>query len=167
MDCIITRTTEAHFEGLYQAIDAVARERRYLAFQAAPPRPASFAFYRRVFEQGWCQFVALEGGQVVGWCDILPQGGESCAHVGVLGMGLLPHARHRGIGARLLQAAIDAAWAQGLARIELSVRAGNANARALYRRHGFEDEGIRRRAYRTDGRFEDGHAMALLRALPP
>jgi putative acetyltransferase len=82
-------------------------------------------------------------------------------------MGLLPHARHRGIGTRLLQAAIDAAWAEGLARIELSVRAGNANARALYRRHGFEDEGIRRRAYRTDGRFEDGHAMALLRALPP
>lgn len=163
MDSIITRTTEAHFEGLYLAIDTVAREGRFLAFQAAPPRKASFDFYRRIVEQGLCQFIALDGDTVLGWCDILPQGGESCAHVGVLGMGLLPHARHRGVGSRLLREALDAAWAQGMARVELSVRASNAAARALYLRHGFEVEGIRRRAYCVDGCFEDGLAMALLR----
>jgi putative acetyltransferase len=36
----------------------------------------------------------------VGWCDILPVMGETRAHVGTLGIGVLPHARGTGIGTR-------------------------------------------------------------------
>lgn len=61
-----------------------------------------------------------------------------------------------------MRAAIDGAWARGLTRIELSVRADNANAQALYKRLGFEPEGLRRRSVRVDGQYHDSLAMALL-----
>ena len=36
----------------------------------------------------------LAFGEVVGWCDILPTLGEARRHVGVLGIGVIPGARH-------------------------------------------------------------------------
>lgn len=163
MSLSIEPVAEAHFGGLHAALDAVAREKKYLAFTQAPPREAAFEFYRSVIAGGDCMFVALWNAQVVGWCDVLPVRGEARAHVGTLGIGLLPSFRRRGIGELLLKTAIAGAWARGLTRIELSVRTDNANAKALYQRLGFATEGLLRRATRVDGRYEDSHAMALLR----
>lgn len=100
---------------------------------------------------------------MLGWCDILPATGQSRAHTGHLGIGVIQAARHRGIGARLLRAAIDGAWDRGLTRIELAVRAGNTDAKALYERFGFEVEGLQRRAVRVDGEYSDSYTMGLLR----
>lgn len=163
MDLLIKPVAPAYFEGLWRALDVVAREKRFLAFTEAPPWESSRAFFEHIVANDQCQVVALEGDQVVGWCDILPGVGQTRAHVGTLGIGLIPAARHRGIGARLMRAAIEGAWARGLTRIELSVRADNANARALYERLGFKLEGVRRRSVRVDGAYHDSLAMALLR----
>lgn len=153
----------AHFEGLHRALDTVAREKRFLAFTQSPPWEGSLAFYRGIVARDGCQFVALdESGAVVGWCDILPTPGEARAHIGRLGIGLVPEARQRGLGTRLLAAALAKARAQGLTRIELDVRADNANAKALYERFGFETEGLQRNATRIDGVYHDAYAMALL-----
>ena len=163
MDVSIEPLAEKHFEGLRKALDTVAREKRFLAFVQAPPRKQAFAFYRDIVAQGHCHFVALVDGQVAGWCDVLPTHGEARAHVGTLGIGLVPSARHAGIGAKLMDAAIASAWARGFTRIELGVRADNTNAKALYERFGFEVEGLQRRAFRVDGQYYDSYAMALLR----
>jgi ribosomal-protein-alanine N-acetyltransferase len=58
-------------------------------------------------------------------------------------------ARGRGIGGVLLDAAIDAARAEGCAAMHLEVRESNAAARALYESRGFEQVGRRRRYYRA------------------
>ena len=108
-------------------------------------------------------FVVLKEGEIVGWVDVSPQMGESRAHIGILGIALLPSARHEGLGARLMQAAIDTSWEKGLSRIELHVRADNINAKALYERFGFEIEGILRRGSLIDGQYHDVYVMALLR----
>lgn len=155
---------ERHFAGLHQALDQVAREKRYLAFTQAPPFEEARAFYRGIVSASLCQCIAVLDDEVVGWCDVLPVRGEARAHVGTLGIGLVPRARHRGIGARLLEQAIAGAWARGMARIELAVRADNLNAQALYRRFGFVQEGVQRHAYCTDGAYHDSLAMALLRS---
>lgn len=52
---------------------------------------------------------------------------------------------------------------RGLTRIELTVRADNLNAKALYERFGFIHEGLQRRASRVGGVCHDAPAMALLR----
>jgi putative acetyltransferase len=151
------------FESLRQVLDAVAREKRYLAFVEAPAPEAAHAFYRNILLNDLCMVVARLDGSVVGWCDVLPTHGQARAHVGTLGIGLLPSARHRGIGRLLMQAAISKAWAQGLLRIELTVRVDNLNAKRLYEQMGFQAEGLLQRAFRVDGEFHDLCAMALLR----
>ncbi|MDN6884691.1 GNAT family N-acetyltransferase [Variovorax sp. CAN2819] len=163
MSCTVEPTAEPHFESLHRALDVVAREQKYLALTQAPPLAQSIEFYSGLIAGGFPHFVALDGERVIGWCDVSPVFGHSRAHVGVLGIALLPEARGRGLGRQLLQAAIDKSWARGLTRIELSVRTDNANARALYERLDFEHEGLLRHTTRIDGVYHDSHAMALLR----
>jgi putative acetyltransferase len=154
---------EAHVASLHLALDSVAREKRYLAFQQAPPREEAFAFYRGQIASGACHHVALRGNQVIGWCGILPTLGQSRAHVGELGMGVIATARGQGAGRLLIRSALDAAWARGFARIELIVRADNLPARSLYESEGFAAEGILRDAFMVDGQFFGCCMMALLK----
>ena len=151
-----------YFEGLHRALDIVARERRYLAFVQAPPFEQSRVFYQQILERDLCQFTALCGEDVVGWCDILPTHGEARAHIGILGIGLIPEARHKGLGARLMEAALAKAAAKGLKRIELLVRSDNTNAKALYERFGFVVEGLQKSAFSVDGQYFDSYSMALV-----
>jgi len=158
----IVRLEEKYFEALRRVLDEVAREKRYLAFTQAPSPEHAYKFYRNILENDLIQYLALLDGEVVGWCDILPGQGEARAHVGFLGIGIVPSARHRGIGTALMRAAIVKAWEKGLLRIELSVRTDNVNAKALYERLGFKVEGVNSRAFRIDGQFYDTYVMALL-----
>jgi ribosomal protein S18 acetylase RimI-like enzyme len=73
------------------------------------------------------------------------------------------HARHQGLGVRLLEATLGKAHAKGITRIELTVRADNLNAKALYERFGFKVEGLQCRCFRVGGHYHDAYAMALLR----
>ena len=163
MNLSIVPAAESHFEGWRKAVDIVAREKRYLAFLQAPPREQQFAFFRNIVANDLCQLLALMDDVVVGWCDILPTHGEARAHVGILGIGLVPEARHIGIGAKLIEAALAKAIEKGISRIELTVRADNANAKALYERFGFALEGVNRDAFLVDGKFYDTYSMALIR----
>ncbi len=163
MNYTIEPAVESHYIGLHRAIDIVAREKKYLAFTQAPPLEQSLEFYRMLRRLGAPHFVVLKEGEIVGWVDVSPHMGESRAHIGILGIALLPSARHKGLGARLMQAAMDTSWEKGLSRIELHVRADNINAKALYERFGFEIEGILRRGSLIDGQYHDVYVMALLR----
>ena len=163
MNVTIAQLAESHFEQLRAVLDAVAREQRYLALFEAPPTQEAFAFYRKLLADGQCH-VALQDTSVVGWCDIQPAFGQARKHVGILGIGLLPAFRDRGIGTELLSTAIAAAWARGLTRIELTVREDNANAKRLYERLGFLSEGVNKQSMLGAGQYYDCHSMALLRA---
>lgn len=66
--------------------------------------------------------------------------------------------RRRGVGAALVAGALDAARLSGLRVVHLEVRASNAAAIRLYRRHGFREVGRRTRYY--EGR-EDAVLMSL------
>ena len=162
---IIRPLSEADFDSLRDALDVVARERRYLTLFAAPPREECLAFYRSIVERGLCHVVAVTD-RVVGWCDVQPVMGEARAHVGMLGMGLLPEARGQGIGPRLMAAALEGAWQRGFTRVQLTVRADNLSAIRLYQRFGFIVEGCLRRDFRVDDEVHDGIVMALLNEAP-
>lgn len=83
-------------------------------------------------------------------------------HSGVVGIGLLPDHRGRGLGEKLMLQALAAARAFGFGRVELSVRHDNARALALYRKVGFKIEGQKRHALQVDGVFHDLIIMGLL-----
>ncbi|MFN0183798.1 MAG: GNAT family N-acetyltransferase [Aquabacterium sp.] len=165
LDIAIVPIQMAHAASFRQCLDAVARERRFLAQTEALPLERIEAFVRDSVADDAVQFVALDGSQVVGWADIFPSWAQAVQHVGSLGMGLLPTYRGRGIGQRLLQACIDKAWAQGLARIELEARADNHAAIRLYERCGFVHEAVKPRGLCFDGVYFDAVQMRLLKPL--
>lgn len=162
MSVVIASIREEHIEGYHAALDAVARERNYLTLLEAPPIEMARRFVNRSIAEGHPHCVALDGVRVVGWCDVTPKDRPSIRHCGVLGMGLLPEWRGRGIGRRLIERTLEAARAFPLTRVELGVRADNENAIALYRAVGFEEEGRRRRGLLIDGVYYDDIVMALL-----
>jgi RimJ/RimL family protein N-acetyltransferase len=79
------------------------------------------------------------------------------------GTAIHPDWRDQGHGGRLLRSALDAAWAFGYLRVELGVFSHNPRARALYRKLGFVEEGVRRRRILIDGDFHDEIIMAIFR----
>jgi RimJ/RimL family protein N-acetyltransferase len=163
----IVPIAEKHISGFRAAVDVVARERKYLAFLEAPPIEDATRFVLDNIANGYPQFVVLSAHTVVGWCDVIPNRSRAIySHCGTLGVGLLPEFRGKGIGRQLMRRTIDAAFAFGLTRVELTVREGNANAIVLYRSLGFETEGLHRNAVCVEGKYENLYSMALLRARP-
>ncbi len=152
-----------HIAGFREALGAVARERAYLAHLDTPALEWATAFVTNNIARDHAQFVAVEGDAVVGWCDILPNARPGFGHCGSVGMGVLRAWRGQGLGRALLEACLEKAFARGLTRIELEVYADNALAIALYRKLGFVEEGLKRRARVLDGRAQDLRVMALLR----
>jgi ribosomal protein S18 acetylase RimI-like enzyme len=162
-DIRVVPMTEAHIGGLQRCVDIVARERRWLGFTEGPPLVQTRAFVGMILAGAGVQFVALnDADEVVGWCDIIRLDQESFRHGWRLGMGVLPEVRGRGVGRRLAEAAIAAAKEQGAERIELEVFASNTRAIALYETLGFVHEGVRRRARKLDGEYDDVVLMALM-----
>lgn len=107
---------------------------------------------RRVDELDWLRvfLIVTSGGAVVGHADL--SGGKipSELHRTTLGLGIERAHHRRGLGQRLMTAAIDWATASGLAWMDLGVFAGNDPAIALYQKLGFVEVG------RAEDRFRVG-----------
>jgi RimJ/RimL family protein N-acetyltransferase len=162
MDYRIVPIAEKHFKGLRGVVDAVARERRYLAMLRGFSLKDTRDFVRARMKERSPYFVALAGGRVVGWCDIQPVPRDTMKHGGVLGMGIVDGFCSQGIGSALLRATLARARERGFTRVELTVRADNRRAIWLYRKFGFVREGVKRSAFRVAGRYYDLYSMAVL-----
>jgi RimJ/RimL family protein N-acetyltransferase len=150
----------ADIEGAWHCLGVVARERAYIGFLEPPPLEQSRSFWTSLIEKGHPFLVAVDGATVVGWCDVVPVARPIFAHVGTLGMGLLPAHRGRGLGGQLMAAALQASRACGLERVELAVFAGNERAERLYARMGFVVEGVQKRRAKIDSDYRDEILMA-------
>jgi RimJ/RimL family protein N-acetyltransferase len=152
---------EEHIVGYHQAVERVARERKYLARTEAPSIEDTRAFTTENMARGNPHYIAVNGSQVVGWCNIVASERHVFAHCGTLGMGLTPEYRGQGIGLRLLRATLAAAEQKGLERVELEVFESNQRATDLYKKVGFQVEGIKVRAARLNGVYENIVLMAM------
>lgn len=105
-------------------------------------------------------FVALDGDRIVGRLSLARDPHPASAHVADLGMMVAASHRRRGIGRKLLDAAV--AWARvvNVEKLELHVFPWNEPAIRLYEDFGFEREGLRRRHYVRDGVAVDALLMA-------
>jgi ribosomal protein S18 acetylase RimI-like enzyme len=82
-------------------------------------------------------------------------------HRGSPGKGVHPDFRRRGIGRRLIEAAISLTKEGGLERLDLEVFASNSKAIALYESVGFAVEGTIRCGRKLDGKCEDLLTMGM------
>jgi RimJ/RimL family protein N-acetyltransferase len=128
---------------------SVADERRYLK---ALRRYRDAAVY----------VAEMPSGELVGRLSLARDPHPGSSHVADLGLMVAKEYRRRGIGAALLEQAVE--WARGnhVEKLELHVFPHNGAAIRLYERMGFEREGYRRRHYRrSDGDYVDAILMAL------
>jgi RimJ/RimL family protein N-acetyltransferase len=106
--------------------------------------------------------VAETDGEVVGHALLEPMALEAIAHVFRLTIVVHPGFIGQGIGSALMRDLLD--WAEQTPRvgkIELLVRATNAQAIRLYSKLGFVEEGrFRNRVRLPDGSFVDDISMA-------
>ncbi|MFN2432202.1 MAG: ribosomal protein S18-alanine N-acetyltransferase [Gemmatimonadota bacterium] len=93
----------------------------------------------------WFSRVALAGREVVGyalgWC--------AAGEAELMNLAVAPSHRRRALGADLLRWTLGTCAARGARSVSLEVRASNAAAQRLYRRHGFEAVGRRRGYYQN------------------
>ncbi|MCK1786043.1 MULTISPECIES: GNAT family N-acetyltransferase [Pseudomonas] len=159
---VIQRFTEAHLEGVAALYNepAVCRQVLQMPFQSVE------AWRNKLVtdNERRLQLVALHGGEVVGQLGLEQYLRVRQSHVGSFGMGVTPAWQGKGVGSRLLTAALDVAdnW-MNLHRVELTVYADNEAAHNLYRKFGFEVEGLLRDYALRDGVFVDTLSMARLR----
>jgi ribosomal protein S18 acetylase RimI-like enzyme len=161
MSILIRQIQQADAHGFHACLDAVAKERRYLAQVEAPSFDKVQSFVQENVASDAAQFVALDHDKIIGWCDILGHWAYALQHTGSLGMGVLTAYRHQGIGEQLLRETIGKAATKGITRITLEARNDNSRAIKLYERVGFTHEPLKRKALRFDGQYFDAVQMVL------
>src|SRR5262245_36811695 len=106
---------------------------------------------------------AFEGDTLVGTVGCHRDRGAKHRHIAyVWGMYVVPEQRGKGLGRRLLLAALDRirAW-RDVEEVWLDVTIGNAAARALYASCGFKSIAIKPRALKVGEHYHDEELMAL------
>ncbi len=150
---------EKYFPSFHEALSAVAKERIYIEMIEAPPLEKVASFQQELISKNGPVYYALSGDKVVGWCDVFPEENPRQNHRGGLGMGILPEFRGQGIGSQLLQKVIEHAKSFGLEKIELNVYSSNVSAIGLYKKFGFDQEGLIKKYRKLDGQYFDCLAM--------
>lgn len=96
------------------------------------------------------------GGRIVGVAGFYGQpAGTRVSHSATFFLYVEPACWGRGIGSEEIRFLEDEARARGYRRLECMVAGTNPRAERLYRRLGYEREGVKRQAFAIDGRFED------------
>jgi len=107
--------------------------------------------------------VALLNGKIVGSLSFRAGGTNKLRHSGEFGVQVLKEYWGLGIGKKLIKYLIH--WAKEskvIKKINLRVRTDNANARHLYKKLGFKQEGILRKEFMSNGKFYDLVYMGLV-----
>ncbi len=162
VDIQIEPIRETHIKSYHEAVDVVAREKKFLARTEAPPIEEVEKLVRESIHNKNACYVAVASGQVVGWCLILQSSRKVFSHCATLGMGVVKDFRGKGIGSSLIKTALSRAKANGMERIELEVFENNAPALRLYEKIGFKREGRKVRAAKLSGEYLDLVLMAIL-----
>ncbi|WP_223069263.1 GNAT family N-acetyltransferase [Paenibacillus caui] len=107
-------------------------------------------------------FVAEAEGNIVGYLGAFDSDENRIRHSLYIVVGILQQYGGRGIGTRLF-AELDG-WAveHDIHRLELTVMAHNERAVALYKKAGFEIEGLKKHSIKVDGAYVDEYYMAKL-----
>ena len=150
----------------WEALHAISSQPSVIWGTMQIPHPSADWNRERVQERTPPRFwnlVAEVDGELVGVLGH-QRGEHNRAHVGHVGMMVHVDYQGMGIGSALMEAAMDLAdnWL-GLTRLQLEVYPDNPPAIGLYRKCGFETEGLFRSLAYRDGHYVDTLVMGRLR----
>lgn len=143
-------------EGWIDLLKEVAAEGRYIALEevSLSKRQLSRWFKMQAWAHQTGSIVAVEGDLVIGQLSLIRERGMY-SHVAELGMSVGERHRRLGIGAALIGAATEWARQFQVEKLSLNVFPHNDRALALYKKMGFEQEGLRKRQAKFSYGYED------------
>lgn len=114
--------------------------------QAAELEAANFsmpwsekAFYDQLQNKDALYMVAAVDGKILGVCGLM----KSFEEADICNVSVDESCRNQGIASKMLTELMDEGIKRGITAFTLEVRAGNASAIHLYKKLGFQEEGIR------------------------
>ncbi len=164
----IREATLADAPAIAAGMKAILGEADWLATPRSTPTSALEERFARTLGHHGTEDVLLvadDEGAIVGCTGIQP---TQIADAWSLGTWVAASHRRRGLGRRMIEAALVVAVERGVRKLALEAFSDNGPAVALYSSTGFEVEGIRRDHYlREDGTLRSAIVMALFPAGGP
>lgn len=135
----------------------IIREAEHLAATGKDRKEPIFLALGKAFlhRKRTLTFVACEGKKFVGYITIVFGKFRRVRETVYIAIGVKESHQGRGVGTKLLKRAEDFARERGMHRIELEVFANHEKAIGLYEKLGFQIEGRRREAAKTNGGYID------------
>lgn len=150
----------------YEAIHRVYSGPRAMADTLGLPFSFKEGWRERLAEEreGEFSLVACAGSEAVGHLSVYLYSEPRRRHSGHIGMAVRDDWQGKGVGTKLLEAALDLAdtWLR-LTRVDLRVFVDNGAAIALYQKFGFEVEGTHEQFALRGGEYADAYVMARLK----
>jgi putative acetyltransferase len=145
----------------FNLVNAIKDEGKYLYYSLRFPKEGTVKYLEAHNASGNPVIGTFGNGMLLGWIDFNIGVFDEVKHIATIGMGVREGFRGTGIGSALMDACIKQARGLGIEKLELEVFSGNTVAIALYRKKGFEQEGLIRRKRKFRGQYDDVLSMGL------
>lgn len=163
---IIREVRKSDAYNLIKYLDKVSCESDFLTFgfgEFEMSLEEEEKFIENVLKKENHLFIVAEvNDELVGTLSFAAGSRKRVAHVGEFGMSVIKEYWGRGIGTKLITYLLT--WSKDSAnmrKINLRVRSDNERAIGLYRKMGFEEEGLRKRDLFINDKFYDTLLMGL------
>lgn len=107
-------------------------------------------------------FLALDENEIIGYITAQIGRVRRAMHSAYIVVGIREKYRNQGIGTEFFKRLNEWAQEKKIVRLELTVLCTNKIALNLYRKNGFEIEGIKRKSMYVDGEYIDEYYMAKI-----
>jgi RimJ/RimL family protein N-acetyltransferase len=107
-------------------------------------------------------FVVEEDSQLVGHLSVNGGNTNRIRHRAYIVIGIMKEYTNNGIGKELFRSLEEWRFTTKITRLELTVMTNNEQAIKLYKREGFEIEGIRKNSMIIEGKYIDEYNMAKI-----
>jgi putative acetyltransferase len=135
----------------------------YLALIPPVSMKSTYEFYDRIKKNRWGWYCIIADGKVVGAVGLMVKAEKNKqSHVAEVGIDIAKEYWGKGIGLKAFRHITREARERGIRRLELQVVRENRRARRLYEKAGFKREGVKKRAFKINGRYHDTVMMAKL-----
>lgn len=133
-------------------------------FMMLEPEERRFDFSRTIGRISRFDFLvgADVDGKFVGFLSAKRGNANRIRNTAYVVVGIIEEFQHQGIGSQLFEELERWAKEKAVKRIELTVMINNYAAIALFQKHGFTIEGVRREAMCVDGKYIDEFYMSKI-----
>ncbi len=153
-------------EALANLINQVESESEYMLFEPGERRTTPEAQQKRIEaikkEDHSTIIVAEKDSRLIGFLMAMGGSARRNSHSAYLVVGIARGHRGQGVGTKLFEELNRWAFNQNIRRLELTTVVKNEAGLALYKKAGFQIEGIKKRSLLINGEFVDEYYMGKL-----